>query len=98
MAFERKRHGFLGLLVADAEVPRHGVEHDPLRAIGPRRALSRQFRDRIAEGFGQIGLRARAATMVGWPTADTATLPIGLREPAPPPRHPSLRGGPSATA
>jgi hypothetical protein len=55
-----QRHRSLGFVVADAEIPRHVAQRDPLHGEGPRRALGRQFFDRIAEAVDQIGLPARA--------------------------------------
>lgn len=40
-------------VAGDAEVLRHRVQHDPLRAIGPRRAPGRKVLDGIAEPIDQ---------------------------------------------
>ena len=59
-SLDRQRHRALGFVVADPEVARHVMQHDPLSAVAARGALARQVLDGIAEAVGQIGLRARA--------------------------------------
>jgi hypothetical protein len=58
MALALHRHRLLGLLFADPQVPRHAVHHDPLRAMGPRRAPGRQALNGLAKSFDQIRARA----------------------------------------
>ena len=44
----------MSLLVGDPEMPRHRVQHHPLRGVGPRRALGRRVLDGIAQAVSGL--------------------------------------------